>query len=65
MVGNYCSSSEWSSFSSFRSFVPSTSALILPTVTPFVGSGTFGCASVLSVLTFDFCLSVSYTADVL
>ena len=58
MDGNYCSSSECSSFSSFLSLVPSTSALTLPTITPLVGSGT-------SAVIFDFCFSVSYTCDVL
>ena len=52
MDGNYCSSSECSSFSSFLSLVPSTSALTLPTITPLVGSGT-------SAVIFDFCFSVS------
>ena len=39
--------------------LPSTLAFILPMSSPFVGSGTCGCASVLSVLTLDFCLRES------
>ena len=59
----YCSSSEWSSFKSFRNLLPSTSAFCLtPIASPIVGSK-LGVTSEGDI--FDFCLSVSYTADVL